>query len=145
MCIQESVSQGVRQPKEWEEFLREDVALPDVKPRLAAHFLLVVAGQRQVTKVAVRDQAQLVVVIEDDPAGAGHPEVLEQQISGKSVGGRQVPNALAVVNDRRSRAVVTCLPYEEVQRSHPALGIEVRDMHLVRGNAHVFAATREKF
>src|SRR5262249_55757857 len=144
MCTQKSVSQGLRQPKEGEELLGEDVALSDVIPRLAAHLLLVAAGQRQVAKVAIGHQTQLVIVVEDDPPGAGDAEVLEQQIPGKVVGRCQVPNALAVIDDRRPRAVLTHLPNEQVEWNQPALGIQVRDVYLVPGDADVLAATREQ-
>ncbi|MDV7389820.1 hypothetical protein RZS08_00645, partial [Arthrospira platensis SPKY1] len=65
---EELVAQLAPQPEEVEELLREDVVRADVEPGLAPGLVLVEAGPGQVTVRAVGDQAQLVVVVEDDPA-----------------------------------------------------------------------------
>src|SRR6266849_3314536 len=137
---QESVLEQFGQTQEREELLGEDVVFSDIEPGLAADFLLVAAGLRHVPEVAVREQAKLIVVVENDPPGSGDPKILEEQVSRKSVGSSQIPKALAVVDDRRAGDAFAHLPNEEVQRHYPALGIEMANVHLACVGADVLSA-----
>ena len=65
----------------------------------------VAARLRQLAEVAVGEQAQLVVVVEDQPAVARDAEVLEQHVAGEDVRRREVAQHLAVVDHRVARRV----------------------------------------
>src|ERR1700735_2745028 len=79
--------------------LREHVARPVMKPRLAAGLFFLASRLRQGAKNAVRYQADLVVVVENHAPMAGHTEILEQQVAGKDIAGRQIAQCVSIVDD----------------------------------------------
>ncbi len=79
--------------------LGEDVVRPAVKPGLGTSLLFLAARLRQVAKHAVREQTQLVVVVEDDAPMAGHSEVLEEKIPRKDVAGSEIAQGVPVIDD----------------------------------------------
>ena len=116
------------QAEEADELLGEDVVLADVEPGLAAHLVLVVARPRDVAEVAVGDEAQLVVVVEDRRARARvTPKFLSSRSPGKMLVSGEVADRLAVVEHRLARGPLVALADEEVERRHAPLDVEVAD------------------
>jgi hypothetical protein len=72
----------------------------NVEPCLAAHLIFRIGCLGQVAKAAVRDLAELVVVVEDHAAVAGDAEILEQQVAREDVGVGEVADALSIVERR---------------------------------------------
>ena len=70
MVFQERLARILAKPQEAYELFGEDVIGADVEPRAGTHFVDVIARLRQATKVTFGDQAQFVIVIEDDTAVA---------------------------------------------------------------------------
>jgi len=100
MLLRENRYQGRRDGEELQPLLREYVARSVMKPRLGAGFLLIGTGLRQVAKVAVGHEADLIVVVEDHAPMVGDAEILEQQIAREDVAGGEVAKRVAVVEDR---------------------------------------------
>ena len=75
----EEAPERLREAHERQELLREDVARADVERRAVSAAVVVVAV-RQLAEVAVGHGAELVVVVEDDPAVPRHPEVLDEEV-----------------------------------------------------------------
>ena len=90
---------------------------------------------RNAAEPALRQQAQLIVVVADDPPVSCHPEILEQHVAGENVGRGEVLDGVAVV-EHRSRAAVAGIPEKDVERRDAALGVDVSHDDPVPDDAH---------
>src|SRR3990170_90813 len=79
--FEENLAHLPLEPHEGEEFLREEVAVPDVEPRFRCELLVQVPGPRHVAEVAVRQGAELVVIVKRHAAVPGNAEVLQQEVA----------------------------------------------------------------
>src|SRR5512134_1285101 len=75
---------------EGREFLGKDVVLADVEGDLSPAPTVVLVSGRKLPEVAVGDEAELVVVVEDDAPVTRQPEVLEKQVAREDVALGQV-------------------------------------------------------
>ena len=128
VILQEFITQLTAQPQEFDELLREHIVRTHIKPWLGTYLFIVVTRCRQIAKPAFRHQAQLVIVIEDHPAMTRYTEVLQQQITGKDIAERQIPDRLAVVANRPARCRRLCFTQVDIKRLEAALNLaEVND------------------
>ena len=102
MSLEERRPAVAAEPHEGQELLGKDVVLPDVEPRFASVPAVLVA-RRELAEAAVGDEAELVVVVEDDAPVPGQPEVLQEEVAREDVGPCEVPDRLAEVEDRPPR------------------------------------------
>ena len=100
MALQERFAQGTGEYEEGPELFREDIALSDREPGLGGHLHQRIIGFRNRPEVAIGEQTELVVVVEDDPVVPGDAEVLEQHVAGEDVGGGQLAYGVAIVHNR---------------------------------------------
>ena len=114
----EDVTHGVVAEQERCEGLREHVARAHAVPDFAAHCVLLAARRGRAAKVAVGEVFDIVVVVEHHLAAARDAKVLPERVAGDDVGGHQVFDGVAVVDDaalhllvgaRLRRAVITAL------------------------------------
>jgi len=99
MLLREHRDQRRGDRKKLQPLLREDVARPVMKPGLGAGFLLIGARLRQVPKVAVGHEANLVVIVKNHASMTGDAEILEQEIAREYIARRQIAQRVAVVQD----------------------------------------------
>src|SRR5205807_1300225 len=103
--------------QEGAELLREDIVRADRVPHVAAGVVEAGRGRGDGAKPAVRDVFDLVVVVEHNSSVTRHAEVLEQQVTGEDVDGRELAQRVAViVYDGSARAFVRAAD-EQVERS----------------------------
>ncbi len=126
----------MREPEKAAELLREDVVLGHGVPRLVGHFVVIIACGWHLAKIALGQQAEFVVVVEDDTAMARHPEVFDKEVAGEDVGRGQVGDGVAVVDHCRRGLRAAHLLDKEVQRVETALGVHVLDDHGIAGDLH---------
>ena len=107
------------------------VAVVDPEPGLVAHLVLDVGGLGHRPEAAIREQGELVVVVEHHAAVAGDPEVLQQHVAGEDVGGSQLLDGVAVLVQGIVQSLLVRRVDEQVQRSHQALCVEMADQNLV--------------
>ncbi len=98
-----------------------------VKPRLGAGLLFFEARLGQVAKYAIRQQAQLVVVVKDHSAVAGHAEILEQEVAREHIARGQIAQCVAVVDDRGLRGRRLGLAQKKIER--PQAPLDVAMLH----------------
>jgi hypothetical protein len=80
-----------------DEFLGKDVIGAGVVSGFGAELVGLVDGPVQLTEMAVGDQTEIVVIVEDDPPVARDAEVLQEHVAGEDVGRGQVTDRLAEV------------------------------------------------
>ena len=143
MVLHEGVAHHRVAQQEGAEGLRKDIPRPHAVPDLARHFLFFGARRGHTAEVAVSDVLDLVVVVEDHLAVARHAEVLPQHVAGKDVGGHQVLDRVAVLDDdaldllagKRCRALrvglgpasVERFLQIDVERNHAPLDVDMLD------------------
>ena len=125
MSGEEDVEQRPVEAHEGAELGREDVVGAHVEPRLGRHDLVLGAGLRHRAEIALRQQADLVVVVEDHAPVTGHAEVLEQHVARKGVRRREVLDDAAEVEDRVPAGGLVGGAQVQVERGDPALGVHV--------------------
>src|SRR5439155_27085888 len=97
---EEHVPQAPGRRQESPELLGENVLLAHVEPGLGGEFLLDRRGLGNAAEAALRQEAELVVIVADHPAVPRHPEILEQHVSGEDVGRGEILDRVAEIGDR---------------------------------------------
>ena len=128
-----------RNRQKLQPLLGEDIARTAVKPRLGAGLLLFAARLRQIAKHAVRHQAQLVVVVKDHAAVAGHAEILEQEVAGKHVARGKIAQCVAVVDDGGLGGGRFGLAQKQIERPQAPLDVAVLDDQILTLDAAALA------
>src|SRR5205823_8429763 len=95
------VAQGTLGHHEWRELLGKDVMLRHGKPRLCRELVVRRPWGREPTEATVGQRCELIVVIEDYAAVAADAEVLQQQVTGENIGGCEIFDGLAVIENCR--------------------------------------------
>jgi hypothetical protein len=134
--VEEDVAQPAGRHEIGRELLGEHVVVRHGEPRLECQLVVDRARRRQVAEAALRQRRQLVVVVEDHPAMAADAEVLEQQIAGKDVRGREIADRVPVVENGRLGRVGVRLLHEEVERADAPLRVDVLEDDARAVSAH---------
>ena len=107
MRLEEGVPHLSGRDEEGAELLGKHVLLAHEEPGLGRELLLDRGRLRDAPEAALRQQAELVVVVADHPPVPGHAEVLQQHVAGEDVGGGEVLDGVAVVDHRLARGART--------------------------------------
>ncbi len=129
MALQEGLAGRAAEPHEREELLGKDILGADPERRLGRIALLVHSG-RELPEVHVVQEADLVVVVEDDAAVACQPEVLRKKVAGEDVRLREVADGLPEVDGGGAGRFGRRVAKEDVERREPPLGEEVMENDL---------------
>ena len=125
--LEKCLAQAPGRNQEGLELLGKHVLLAHVEPGLGRELVLQGGGFGNPAKAALGEQAELVVVVADDPAVPGHPEVLQQHVAGEDVGRGKVLDGVAVVDHCLPRRGLVGVPQKQVERGHPPFGVEMAD------------------
>ena len=104
---------------------------PNIKPGPGAHLVDVVLRIRHAAEVAVRHQAELIVVIENHTAVTRNAEIFQQQVAGEDITECQVLDRLAVIDRSCCRLLVAGRLEVQIQRYHAPLDVGVFDDQVV--------------
>src|SRR5947207_2301912 len=78
VAVQEGFSQWPGKRHHRAKLLRKHVPLTHGEPGFSRHLLLQGGGMRQQAKIAIGQQAELVVIVEDHPSMAGDAKVFQE-------------------------------------------------------------------
>ena len=85
MMLKKNFSQHPLKPHKISKLFGKNVILANAKPGLGREFLIITSGLGHYSEIADRQQTKFVIVVKDNTAVAGYPEILEQKISRKDV------------------------------------------------------------
>ena len=113
------------------KLLGKDVGCANGVPRFRSHFFLNGCRLWNCAKVHVGEVANLVVVVEHDPAVARNAKVLQQHVARENIGCSELLDCVAVFVQSLFQSLIVGGIYMQVQRSHQALRIEMLDEHFI--------------
>ena len=85
MVLEKNLSQLSLQPYKITKFFRKNVILANAEPGLGREFFIITSGLGHYSEIADRQQTKFIIVVKDNTAVSGYPEILEQEIPGKDV------------------------------------------------------------